>query len=216
MRLLICDDHRLFLNALSMALTDSEHTVVATALDPDEAVKAAREHQPDVCLLDVSFPNADGLNAIGRIHRVSPHTKVVMLSGTVNRDLVANAITQGAEGFVGKEKPVGVIVEALDMACQGHLAVDRLLLHEVLEPQVRFDDPLKGLGLLTDREWEVLYCILEGLSNDQIADRLGVRPSMATSHVQSMLAKLGVHSRLQAAALMNTHASVDTWPAHMR
>ena len=216
MRLLICDDNKLFLNALSMALTDSEHKVVATALDPDEAVKAAREHQPDVCLLDVSFPNADGLNAIGRIHRVSPHTKVVMLSGTVNRDLVTNAITQGAQGFVGKEKPVGVIVEALDVAYRGHLAVDLLLLHEVLEPQVRFDDPLKGLELLTDREWEVLYCILEGLSNDQIADRLGVRPSTATSHVQSMLTKLGVHSRLQAAALMNTHASVDSWPAHMR
>jgi two-component system, NarL family, nitrate/nitrite response regulator NarL len=216
MRLLICDDHRLFLTALSMALTDSEHTVVATALDPDEAVKAAREHQPDVCLLDVSFPNANGLNAIGRIHRVSPHTKVVILSGTVNRDLVANAIAQGAQGFVGKEQPVGVIVEALDMAYQGDLAVDPLLLQEVLDPQVRFDDPLKGLELLTDREWEVLHFILAGLSNDQIADRLGVRPSTATSHVQNMLTKLGVHSRLQAAALMNTHASVETWPAHMR
>jgi len=82
MRLLVCDDHRLLLDALSMALTDKGHTVVATALDPDEAVEAARTHKPDVCLLDVNFPHANGLSAIGRIHEVSPDTKVVMLSGS--------------------------------------------------------------------------------------------------------------------------------------
>jgi len=109
MRLLVCDDHRLLLDALSMALTDKGHTVVATALDPDEAVEAARTHKPDVCLLDVNFPHANGLSAIGRIHEVSPDTKVVMLSGSVNRNLVADAIAEGAHGFVGKEKPVGVI-----------------------------------------------------------------------------------------------------------
>ena len=123
MRLLVCDDHRLLLDALSMALTDREHTVVATAFDPDDAVEAAREHRPDVCLLDVSFPQANGLSAIGRIHEVSPDTKVVMLSGSISRSLMAEAIAKGAQGFVGKEKPVGVIIEALEMAHQGHLAV---------------------------------------------------------------------------------------------
>src|SRR5450759_5972825 len=96
MRLLVCDDHKLLLDALSMALTASGHTVVATANDPDEAVEAAREQQPDVCLLDVSFPHANGLSAIARIHDVSPDTKVVMLSGSINRSLVADAIAQGA------------------------------------------------------------------------------------------------------------------------
>jgi two-component system nitrate/nitrite response regulator NarL len=134
MRLLICDDHRLLLDALSMALMQNGYTVVATALDPYEAVAAAREHQPDACLLDVSFPHADGLSAIARIHEVSPDTKVVMLSGSIDRVLVADAIAQGAQGFVGKEKPVGAIVEALEMAQQGHLAVDPLLLKEILRP----------------------------------------------------------------------------------
>ena len=123
MRLLLCDDHKPLLDALSMALRDRGHTVVATALDPDEAVEAARKHQPDACLLDVNFPHANGLNAIGRIHEVSPDTKVVMLSGSISRSLVADAIAEGAQGFVGKEKPVGVIIEALEMAHQGHLAV---------------------------------------------------------------------------------------------
>jgi len=137
MRLLVCDDHRLLLDALGMALTDRGHTVVATALDPDEAVEAARQHKPDACLLDVSFPHANGLNAIGRIHEVSPDTKVVMLSGSISRSLVADAIAEGAQGFVGKEKPVSVIIEALEMAYQGHLAVDLLLLQEVLRPRPR-------------------------------------------------------------------------------
>ena len=216
MRLLVCDDHGLLLDALSMALSNSGHTVVATALDPDEAVEAARRHQPDVCLLDVKFPHANGLSAIGRIHEASPCTKVVMLSGSTTRNLVADAIAEGAQGFVGKEKPVAVINEALELAYQGHLAVDLALLQEVLRPQVQTQDPLWMLKFLTEREWEVMRCIMDGLSTDQMADQLEVRRSTARTHVQNLLSKLGVHSRLQAAALMTAHSSADTWPAHMR
>jgi two-component system, NarL family, nitrate/nitrite response regulator NarL len=139
MKLLICDDHRLLLDALRIALTQEGYTVVATALDPREAVAAAREHQPDVCLLDVNFPHANALSAIGGIHEVSADTKVVILSASSDRELVANAIAQGAQGFVGKEQSVGAIVEALKMAHSGHLAVDPLLLQEILRPHVAED-----------------------------------------------------------------------------
>ena len=216
MRLLVCDDHRLLLDALSMALTDHGHTVVATAIDPDDAVEAARQHQPDACLLDVNFPGANGLNAVGRIHEVSPDTKVVMLSGSISKNLVAKAIAEGAQGFVGKEKPVGDIINALEMAHQGHLAVDLPLLQEILRPQAQNDDPLWMLRFLTDREWEVMRCIMDGLSTEQMAGQLGVQRSTARTHVQNLLTKLGVHSRLQAAALMTAHASAETWPVHMR
>jgi len=215
MRLIVCDDHRMLLDALSMALDHRGHTVVATAIDPDEAVEAARLHQPDACLLDINFPKSNGLTAIGRIHEVSPDTKVVILSGSSNRSLVADAIAEGAQGFVGKEKPVGVIVAALEMAVQGQLAVDLLLLQEVLRP-ARNDDPLWMLKFLTEREWEVMRCIMDGLSTEQIAGQLRVQRSTARTHVQNLLTKLGVHSRLQAAALMAAHASEETWPVHMR
>ena len=99
-----------------------------------EAVAAAREHQPDACLLDVNFPQASGLSAIARIHEVSADTKVVMLSGSIDRGMVLDAIARGAQGFVGKEKPIEAIVEALEMAFQGHLAVDPLLLQEIPRP----------------------------------------------------------------------------------
>lgn len=216
MRLLVCDDHRLLVDALSMALTDKGHTVVAIALDPDEAVEAAREHQPDACLLDLNFPFGNGLSAIARIIDVSVDTKVVILSGSSNRDVVADAIAQGAQGFVGKEKPILAIIEALEKVHQGYLAVDPLVLQDALRPRPPDDDPLWVLKFLTAREWEVLHCIMEGLSTEQMAEQLGVLRSTARTHVQNLLTKLGVHSRLQAAALMTSHATEETWPIHMR
>lgn len=134
MRLLICDDHEALLEALSMALTQRGHTVVATALDPRDAVAAASEHQPDACLLDVNFPHANGLSAIARIHEVSGHTKVVILSASSDRGLVAAAMAQGAHGFIGKEKPLDAIETALETVRRGHLAVDRLLLPPIPRP----------------------------------------------------------------------------------
>ena len=216
MRLLVCDDHRLLVDALSMALTDKGHTVVATALDPDEAVEAAREHQPDACLLDLNFPVGNGLSAIARILDVSEDTKVVILSGSSNRGVVADAIAQGAQGFVGKEKPIVAIIEALEKVHQGYLAVDPLVLQDALRPRAQDDDPLWVLKFLTAREWEVLHCIMEGLSTGQMAEQLGVHRSTARTHVQNLLTKLGVHSRLQAAALITSHATGETWPVHMR
>lgn len=216
MRLLICDDHRMVVDALSMALNIHGHTVVATALDPHEAVEAAREHQPDVCLLDVSFPQGNGLSAIRRIHEVSVATKVVILSGSLNSGVVADGLAQGAQGFVGKEKPIGAIIDALELAHQGHLAVDPLLLRDALRPRAPENDPLWALKFVTEREWEVLRCIMDGLSTSQMADELGVHGSTARTHVQNLLTKLGVHSRLQAAALITAHASDETWPVHLR
>ena len=216
MRLLVCDDHRLLLDALSMALTDNGHAVVATALDPDEAVEAAREHQPDVCLLDVYFPDGNGLSAIGRIHEVSPDTKVVMLAGSTGVALVSDAIAQGAQGFISKAKPIEAVIEAIEMAHRGYTAVDPLVLQEALRPHPQDDDPLWVLKFLTHREWEVLRCIMDGLSTQQMADRLGVQRGTVRTHVQNLLTKLSVHSRLQAAAMMTAHASEETWPAHLR
>lgn len=216
MRLLICDDHRLLVEALSMALNAHGHTVVATAFDPHEAVEAAREHQPDVCLLDVSFPQGSGLTVIRAIHEVSVDTKVVILSGSLSRGVVANALAQGAQGCVGKEKPIGVIVEAMELAHGGHLAMDPLMLQDALRPRAQDDDPLWVLKFVTEREWEVLRCIMDGLSTEQMANELGVHRSTARTHVQNLLTKLGVHSRLQAAALITAHASDETWPVHLR
>ena len=100
MRLVVCDDHRLLVDALTLALTEEGHEVVATPGRPGDAVEAVREHQPDACLLDVSFPDESGLSAIGLIHAASPATKIIILSGSTDQTVVAEAIGKGAHGFV--------------------------------------------------------------------------------------------------------------------
>ena len=230
MRLLICDDNKLLLNALTMALIDNGHTVVATALDPGKAVAAAREHQPDVCLLDVSFPHGTGLSAIDRIQEVSPGTKVVILSGSISRGLMADAIAQDAQdakdeqeaiaqdgedgqdapGLGGEDTPVRATRGAPEMADQRPPAVGPLVL-DLLRTHAQEDGALRVLRFLTDREWDVLRCIMHGLSTDDMAEQLGVHVSTARTHVQNLLGKFGVHSRLQVAALVTAHASKESW-----
>ena len=128
----------------------------------------------------------------------------------------AGMIAEGASGYVGKEKPIQDIIEKLTQAVNGHVAVDPGLLQQALRTRKASDDPRWALQFLTDREWEVMRCIMEGQTTEQMAETLGVQRSTARTHVQNLLTKLGVHSRLQAAALLAAHGSVDTWPAHMR
>jgi len=199
-----------------MILGDFGHTIVATALDPDEAVVAAREHQPEACLLDVYFPSGNGLRAIRRIHAVSPDTKVVILAGSINGGLVSDALAHGAQGFVCKAKPIGALIDALDIAQRGYLAVDPLVLKDARRPRVQIEDPLWLMETLTRREWEVLRCIVDGLSTQRIADQLGMHRTTARTHVQNLLTKLGVHSRLQAAAMMAASGSAEMWPVDIR
>ena len=182
---------------------DEGHEVVATPVRPGEAVDAVREHQPDACLLDVSFPDASGLSAIGLIHAASPTTKIIILSGSTDQTVVAEAIGKGAHGFVSKERPVTEIIAALERARDGHMAVDSDLLQQVQSSRESTDNPLWVLRFLTDREWEVMRCILDGQTTEEMARNLGVQRSTARTHVQNLLTKLGVHSRLQVAALMN-------------
>ena len=216
MRLLICDDHSFMVDALSLALTAKGHVVVATALNPDDAVEAAREHQPDVALLDLNFPQGSGISAISGINDVSAGTKVVIVSGSMSPAVVADAIARGARGFVGKAEPIGVLMEALQMAQQGHLAVDQAVLRDAVQSRPQHEDPLWGLEFLTLREWEALRCIVDGLTTEQMARHLGVQISTARTHVRNVLEKLGATSRLQVAALMGAHATDETWPLPLR
>lgn len=216
MKMVICDDHLLLLEALGLALTAKGHEVVALAETPEQAIEAVALHRPDVCLLDVNFPSGTSVGAIHRIRESSPDTKVVMLSAAADHAIVGRAIAEGASGYVGKEKPIVEIVEMLDRAARGQMAVEPSLLQRALRPQKSTDDPLWSLQFLTDREWQVMRCIMDGQTTEEMATTLGVQRSTARTHVQNLLTKLGVHSRLQAAALMSAHGSQESWPAHLR
>ncbi len=200
MRLVLGDDHRLFIDALTVALTGHGLTVAASATSPEEVLAAVAAHQPDICLLDVRFPGASGLDVLRVVCARYPRVKVVMLSATSDPDVVSAAIEGGVAGFIRKDQQVADIVHALARVRAGERVLDTGLLRAVVrslhQPVARDSDWL--LGFLTSREKEVLMRMMEGECTKQIARSLAIAQSTARTHVQNVLVKLGVHSQLEA------------------
>ena len=215
MRLVLCDDHELILDTLGAALSGLGFDVVSTR-GPSEALEAVRETQPDACLLDANYPDGSGLEVLPLIRAASPGTKVLIFSADTSSSAVRTAIALGASGYVRKDRGLLHLIEAIDLAVGGHLAVEPGALQAALRTVDAAEDPLWMLTFLTDREWEVLRCIADGLGTDEIAASLNVRRSTARTHVQNLLTKIGVHSRLQAVALVAAHGTEINWPPHVR
>jgi two-component system, NarL family, nitrate/nitrite response regulator NarL len=202
-RLVLCDDHRLLAEALATALRAQGHEVVAVATTPEDGLRAVVDHHPDVCLLDVGFPGASGLDLVAQIVSAHEETKVLMLSGRSNPDVVNAALTAGAAGFVLKEQGIDRILQALDRVLAGEAVVDSGLLRAALSvPVPRRSLESQRLRSLTSREREALRRIAAGESTKEVARAMHVSESTARTHVQNVLTKLGVRSRLQAAALV--------------
>lgn len=202
MKLLLCDDHRLFLEPLATAMAGHGHEVV-TATNPVDAVRAVQATDPDVCVLDVHFRSGTGLDAARAIHRRFPRTRVLMLSASVDPDIVSACMDLGAAGFIRKDRPVADLLEAMERVAQGHVVVDSgrpgadSRAGRQGEPMER-----RRLGTLTPREREVLRLLVDAHDTRAIAASLNISASTARSHVQNVLMKLGVHSRLQAVAMV--------------
>jgi two-component system nitrate/nitrite response regulator NarL len=202
-RIVLCDDHRLLAEALATAFRAHGHDVVAVAVTPEDGYRAVVQHEPDVCLLDLSFPGASGLDVVARIASAVPGCKVLMLSARADPDMVNSALTAGAAGFVLKEQSIDRILQALDRVLAGEAVVDSALLRAALRvPAPRRSTESQRVRSLTPREREALRRIAGGESTKEIARAMMVSQSTARTHVQNVLTKLGVRSRLQAAALV--------------
>ena len=217
MRLVLCDDHRLLVEAFATALRSHGHDVVALALTPDEGHRAVGAYEPDVCVLDLSFPGGSGLDAARRIAADYPGCRVLILSARSDPGLIMAALSVGAAGFVLKEEGLDGILRALDRVAAGEVAVDAHLLRAAAKAPQR-PVPAFRLRFLTPREREALVRIAQGESTKQIARAMRVSQSTARTHVQNVLTKLGVRSRLQAAALvaredLADHLHLDADPA---
>lgn len=215
MKVVVSDDHRVLLDSLSASLSARGHEVVASTVTPEAALEAVLAHDPDVCLLDYSYPHGTCDAVLRRMTAVHPRTRVVVFSATTEPHVVASVLAGGASGFVSKTRSIQDICDALDRAVEGHVSVDPALLQQAFAPP-ECRGPLWSLRFLTEREWDVLKCLTRGMTTKQIACELGIRHATARTHVQHLLAKLGVHSRLEAAALMAKHADSKTWPLRLR
>lgn len=201
-RILIADDHTVVREGLSMFLRlDPELEVVGEAANGAEAVRLARQLEPDVVLMDLLMPVMDGIEAIAAIRRELPGTEVIALTSVLEDASVANAIRAGAIGYLLKDVEVDELRRAIKKAAAGQVQLSPkvaiLLLREVRAAE-RAEQPERP-ERLTERETEVLRLLAGGLSNKEIGRALTISERTVQTHVSSILAKLGMASRMQAA-----------------
>jgi len=210
--LLICDDHKILTDALAMVVErDGSLRMIASPVHvPEEAIELCRVHQPDVVLMDIVFKgHMDGIKATRKIKEVSPATKVVIMTAHDDDRLLVEAVEAGASGFLGKEEAANEVLSAAKAAAEGEVLIDPTtltrLLHQVSKEREARRDAEALLGELTDREREILQLLAEGMRNEGIARKLFISPQTVQTHVRNLLAKLEVHSKLEAVAFAVKH-----------
>jgi two-component system nitrate/nitrite response regulator NarL len=196
-RVVIVDDHAMVAESLQRLLEGQEDmTVVALAVNVAGAIEAARTCQPDVVVMDYGLPDGDGVWATARIRDEWPRMKVLLLTGASSSDVVAAALDAGCVGYVEKTNAAASLVAAVRSVHAGEAVLPQAKLGSLL---ARADaDP--GAAL-TKREREILQRVERGASNQAIATDLTVSLSTVRTHVQSILKKLGAHSKLEAVSI---------------
>jgi DNA-binding NarL/FixJ family response regulator len=208
LRLLLVDDHQVVRMGLKLLLEDMQDIkVVAEAGSAAEAIAACEQYQPDVVIMDIRLPGQSGIDACRIITERWPNTQVIMLTSYANDDLIADAIRAGAVGYVLKQVGTDELKRALEAIRQGQALLDPTITRRVLaimrqqSGQVR--DPF---GELTNREVAVLRLLAQGKSNNDIAADLVLSEKTVRNHVSSILSKLNVENRVEAATLAVSHS----------
>lgn len=186
MKLVLCDDHPIVMHSMAAMFRAHGHEVVATASRPEQLMELVRKHNPHVCVTDLLFDDDEPDATLEVITQVSPFVDVVVLSGAAG--LTTPALAAGATAVGSKALPASEIMALIE---------GRTATGAVSPPMHRARAPF----FLTGREVEVLQSLSDGDSTARMAERLGVRHATARSHVQSVLLKLGVHSRVAAVAV---------------
>ena len=205
MRVVIADDHPMTRVGVRIALERDGFEICAEADDAASAVEAAERELPDICLLDIQMPGS-GIHAAEEIARKVPDAAIVMLTvSRSDRDLF-DALRVGASGYLLKDTDPERLPLALRGVLDGEAALPRHLVALVIEEfreRGRRRPILKKRGVvLTDREWEVLDLMSQGLTTFEIADRLFIEPVTVRTHVSAILKKLRVSSRKAALELL--------------
>jgi DNA-binding NarL/FixJ family response regulator len=202
-RVVLADDQAL-VRAGFRALLDAQHDieVVGEAADGEEALRLAAELTPDIVLMDIRMPGVDGLSATRRIAADERFAgiRVVILTTFGLDEYVFEAIRSGASGFLVKDTEPEELVQAVRVVALGNALLSPSVTRKLIaEFAARAKEPLAtdGLEELTDREREVVALVAEGLSNDEIAERLVVSPATAKTHVSRAMGKLRARDRAQ-------------------
>jgi two-component system, NarL family, response regulator LiaR len=195
-RLLIIDDHAVVRQGLRMYLgMDSDFEIIGEGMNGEQAIELVEQLKPDVVLMDLLMPAMDGVTAIGIIKKKHPDVEIIALTSVLEDNAVVGAIRAGAIGYLLKDTDMPELVSAIKSAAEGQVQLSpkaaARLMREIRAPE----SPEK----LTEREVDVLRLLAQGKANKEIAYMLGIGAKTVKSHVSSILSKLGVASRTQAA-----------------
>ncbi len=218
-RVLIVDDHELFRRGLNMVLEAEEGIeVVSEAADGDEAVTKVEETAPDVVLMDVRMPRVDGIESTRRIREAFPSTRIIMLTVSDEEDDLYEAVKAGANGYLLKEISIEEVADAVRAVMHGQSLISPSMASKLLSEfgslarRAAEPDVVPGTEL-SERETEVLRQVAIGLTNEEIAQELGLTEGTVKNHISNILMKLQLRSRIEAAILAANAKLLDTHDA---
>ena len=207
-RVLVVDDHEVVRLGLVTLLEDvSWIHVVAQADSAEEALLAVSQYHPDVVVMDIRLPGDSGIDACREITLHWPEIKVVMLTSYGDDTMIFRAIQAGASGYILKQVGTHALINAIDALRRGEALLDPIVTQRVLTRvrQGEMERQAAAFKDLSDREMEVLALVAEGKSNVKIAQEMSLAQKTVRNHVSTILAKLGLTNRIEAATYAVRH-----------
>jgi two-component system, NarL family, nitrate/nitrite response regulator NarL len=193
-KIILADDHPIVREGIRARLsTQPNMRIVAEAQNGKEAIKCVQDYAPAIVLMDINMPDMNGLEATKVIVQNSPKTKVLVLSMHQDREYVVEIMRSGARGYVLKNSPPAELIRAIELVHAGEAffspTISAVLLNEISRAAEK-----PAVANLSDREKEVLRFVASGLSNKEIADKLGVGVRTIETHRERLMRKLDIHS----------------------
>jgi DNA-binding NarL/FixJ family response regulator len=206
-KVMLVDDHAVLRDGLKNIFDfEDDITVIGEADSGENALEKLKQLEPDIIIMDINMPEMNGVEATAQVKQRYPHVKVLMLTMHNEDEYLMAALREGADGYLLKDSPSNQVVEAIRKVAKGESILHpemtkKLIDYHQLKPQ---DNDTQ----LTDREQEVLMCLVEGLSNKDIAKSLFISDKTVKIHVSKIFKKLGVKSRSQAVIFAVQHQLV--------
>ncbi|MCK5867422.1 MAG: response regulator transcription factor [Mycoplasmataceae bacterium] len=214
-RILLVDDHSLFRSGIRSLLESQQgFEIVGEASDGLEGVKRAKQLKPDIVLLDLHMPGTSGLEALQMLAEDAPEIVVLMLTVSEDAQDLVQALRRGAKGYLLKNIEIDFLVDSIRRAMDGESVMSpqmaAVLMDAVREPTLeqKPEEPVKTAIKLTPRESQIIGMLSQGESNKSIARTLGLAESTVKIHVQGILRKLNITSRVQAAVYAVEHGLI--------
>lgn len=202
-RVAIVDDHELVRRGLTDLInSDSELEVIVQAANAYEGFQVIKSHQPDVAILDVRLPDGNGVELCRDIQSKVPGVKVIMLTSYADDEALLGAILAGASGYVLKDIKGDIFLKSIYKVAAGESILDEHAADRVKARLRKSGSPAADIADLSEQERRIIALIGEGLTNRQIAEQMFIAEKTVKNYVSSMLAKLGLERRTQAASLV--------------